>query len=185
MEREHMSSASIVSLKSTVPWNIFFPNKWSYYLYRSLKWQRPTKITLHFLENLILRYFFGGYLGLHNFVSMRKRGTRCIAPKLRGHTLRGPKLRGAQIEGSKTLRGKDWWHRPFSDTTPPTLLEAQSPTVWAFGWLEGSPWLCLGLLINNSLVQILQVVCYFFLQLCLIKYKHVLSMIHSKYKTTK
>ena len=37
---------------------------------------------------------------------MRKRGTCCIAPKLRGHTLWGPKLQRAQIEGSKTLRGK-------------------------------------------------------------------------------
>ena len=47
-----------------------------------------------------------GYLGPNNYVSMRKQGTCCIAPKLYGHTLRGPKLREAQLEGSKTLRGK-------------------------------------------------------------------------------
>ena len=35
--------------------------------------------------------YYCGYLGPHNYVSMRKRGTRCIAPK----------LRGAHFEGSK------------------------------------------------------------------------------------
>ena len=37
-----------------------------------------------------------GYLGPHNYVSMRKRGTRCIAPK----------LQWANFEGSKTQRGQ-------------------------------------------------------------------------------
>ena len=35
------------------------------------------------------------YLGPGNYVSMRKRGTRCIAPK----------LKGAHFEGLKTPRG--------------------------------------------------------------------------------
>ena len=38
---------------------------------------------------------FCGYFGPHNYVSMRKRGTRCIAPK----------LRGAHFEGSIIPRG--------------------------------------------------------------------------------
>ena len=38
---------------------------------------------------------FGGYFGPHNYVSMRKRGTHCITPK----------LCGAHFKGSIILRG--------------------------------------------------------------------------------
>ena len=44
---------------------------------------------IRFLDN------YCGYLGPPNYVSMRKRGTPCIAQK----------LRGAHFEGSKTLQG--------------------------------------------------------------------------------
>ena len=45
---------------------------------------------------------FCGYLGPRNYVLLRKRGTLCIAPKLRGAHFEGSKTPLAQIEGSKT-----------------------------------------------------------------------------------
>ena len=52
------------------------------------------------LRKITKIHFFGdfcGYLGPLDYVSMRKQGTRCIAPKLcRAH-----------LEGSKTPRGAD------------------------------------------------------------------------------
>ena len=50
-------------------------------------------------------FYYCEYLGHRNSVSMRKRCTQCIAPKLHeAHfEARGPKLRGAQLEGSKNL----------------------------------------------------------------------------------
>ena len=65
-------------------------------MYRSVKWQRLTKITSQNKENQSFRWFLVDILA--RYVSMRKRGTCCIAPK----------LRGAHFEGSKTLRGADW-----------------------------------------------------------------------------
>ena len=52
---------------------------------------KKTNRKIKFLDDLCL------YLGPRNFVSMRKRGTCCIAPK----------LHGACFEGSKTLRVTD------------------------------------------------------------------------------
>ena len=48
---------------------------------------------------------FFGYIGQHSYVSMRKRGTHCIAPK----------LRGAHFDGSIIPRAKiDWKFAPQS-----------------------------------------------------------------------
>ena len=79
------------------PAKYFFPKKWSYWLYRSLKCQRLTKIPLKKKKKLSLDNF-SVFFGPWNYVSKTLRGTGCIAPK----------LRRAQVEGSKTLWGTGW-----------------------------------------------------------------------------
>ena len=47
-----------------------------------------------------------GYFGPHNYVSMRKRGTHCIAPKLRGAHFKGLIIPRGALQKLKILQGQ-------------------------------------------------------------------------------
>ena len=70
------------------------------------------------------------YFSPNNYVFIRKRGTRCVASKLRGHTLRGPKLRWAQIEGSKTP-----WDK-FAFNLYPRILDQCETNIRIFEYIQ-------------------------------------------------
>ena len=77
---------------------------------------------------------FCGYLGPRNYVSMRKRGTPCIAPK----------LRGTHFEGSKTSQGEDLGVQKSAgqiclQSIPRRLLDPSICAPQSFGPLKVCP----------------------------------------------
>ena len=53
--------------------------------------------TLKKIRKIPVSVDFYGFFGPRTYVSMRKRGTCCIAPKLRGRTSKALKLCGANL----------------------------------------------------------------------------------------
>ena len=78
--------------------------------------------------------FFCGYLGPHYYVSMRKRGTPCIAPKLRGAHFEGSIIQRGALQRFPNSAGQR-----LTANLPRGVLDLSSCAPRSFGPLKVCP----------------------------------------------
>ena len=132
-----------MGLKGSISWNIFFFKNDCIGCIDLWNDSGLQKLALKNRENLSLRWFLWVFL-LSNYVFMRKRGTHCIAPKLRWAHFKGSIIpRGAlwRVHNSagRTLKAPNSAGQIYSQSLPHRILEPLKCALQNYGAFKVSP----------------------------------------------
>ena len=143
-------------IKGTILWNIFFFKNCHFGCIDLWNDSGLQKITLKELgKSKFLMIFVFILAPVTRYVSMRKRDTRCIVPKLRGAHFEGSIIPQGAFEGSKTPRGKfavnlcpaEFWSIPVA---PCGIMEPSKCALLCLRPMQCVPCLVMGAKISTK-----------------------------------